>query len=318
MAAPRISVVMAVRDGAAFLAQAVNSILTQTLADHELIVVDDGSVDATPALLAGFAARDRRVRVLKQPPAGLIMALNRGIAESSAGMIARMDADDIATPERLARQVDLLDTRPAVAVVGSAVEVIDRSGKTLRVQRPPTEAAAVRAALLRGNCIAHPTVLMRRDAVLAAGGYRRAFVQAEDFDLWLRLAEHHDLVNLAEPLLLYREHAGQVTWRNPEQRILSELGALAAAAQRRAGKADGAASVELVTRTFLRDTGLSDADIAREVRARAIGAGIDALASGHGRAARQALAVARRQGPMRARTRVKTCLLWLRACLGGG
>jgi len=316
VAVPRVSVVMAVRDGAAFLAPAVESILAQNFSEFELIVVDDGSADGTPALLAEFAARDRRVRVLTQSPAGLITALNHGIAAAAAALIARMDADDIAKPERLARQVDVLAARPEVAVVGSAVELIDRRGKTLRIRQPPTEAEAVRAALPRANCIAHPTVMMRRDTVVAAGGYRHAFVDAEDYDLWLRIAERHDLINLPEPLLLYREHAGQLTWRDPEQRILSELAALAAGARRRVGGKDAADGVEPVTRTFLRDAGLTDADIAMQVRARAIGSAIDALAAGHNRAARQALTVARRQGPMPTRSRVKASLLWVRSYLG--
>src|SRR5260221_8928985 len=128
MPSPLVSVVLPVRDGAAFLHQAVASIRGQSFADFELIIVDDGSVDATPALLARQAAADPRIRLLAAAGSGLVPALNQAIAAAAGRYIGRMDADDVALPRRLERQVAVLATRPSVAVVGSFVQVIDAGG----------------------------------------------------------------------------------------------------------------------------------------------------------------------------------------------
>ena len=298
---PAVSVVLPVRNGAATLAQALTSILAQTFTDFELIAIDDGSTDATSPILA--ATRDPRLRILTQPATGLVPALNRGVTEARAPLIARMDADDIAKPERLARQVQAMAAHPTAAVIGTAIEIIDSSGRILRTESRPHSAGAISAALAQANCIAHPTVMMRRAAAREAGLYRPAFLQAEDYDLWLRIAERHDLLNLAEPLLQYRDHAAQLTWQNLEQRILSELAA---------GQPGGMDTPAPVTRATLRELGMTEPDIARSIRARAIGATIDALAAGHRQAAREALALAHRQGKMPTRTRAKTLLLQAR------
>ena len=155
--APPVTILLPVRDGAAFLAAAVRSIQAQTLAEFELLAVDDGSTDATQAILTGFAAEDPRVRVLRQPAMGLVAALNRGLAEARAPLVARMDADDLARPDRLARQVAALHATPAAALVGSAFQVIDADGMPRRAVHPPLTAAAVHAALDHANPIAHPT-----------------------------------------------------------------------------------------------------------------------------------------------------------------
>ena len=303
MTAPAISVVLPVRDGAAFVAEAIRSILGQTWRDLELLVVDDGSRDATASILAQFAAEDPRVRVLVQPPLGLVPALNRGLKEAAGRYVARMDADDVAAPERLALQAAVLDGDPAVAAVGSACRVIARDGTVVRVRRPPTGATEVRAALRRGNPMIHPAVTLRRDAALAAGGYRPAFLLCEDYDLWLRLAERHDLVNLDRPLLDYREHGGQSTWRDLEQRILSELAALAAADRRRAGLPDKVGEV-LVTRATLRGLGVGEAAVSDGIIGRALGTAIEARVAGHRTATRAALALLLRQPTLKLRTRL--------------
>ncbi len=312
---PLVSVVLPVRDGAAFVAEAIGSILTQTLDAFELLVVDDGSRDATPAIIGGLAARDRRIRVLTQPSLGLVPALNRGLAEARGPYVARMDADDLAMPERLARQVAALDAHPTVAALGSFCRVIGRDGTVLghRHRRPPTEPAAIRCALRRGNCMIHPTMMLRRSAVLDAGGYRAAFRLAEDFDLWLRLAERHDLMNLPEPLLTYRQHTAQSEWQDVEQRALSELGALVVAAQRRAGADDPAGSVRLITHAFLREIGVSEAAIAQRIAARAMDAAKEAIAAGHQASARAAIGLLLRQPGLHPRTRLHGWLLRLRA-----
>ncbi len=307
-APPIVSVVLPVRDGAAHLAPAVQSILVQTLADIELIVIDDGSTDATPAVLASFS--DPRLIVHRQPPLGLVAALNAGIAMARGRYIARMDADDMSRPGRLMAQAARLDAAPGVAVLGGAMQVIAADGRPLRTIHPPADAALTHAALSQRNVIAHPTIMMRRDAVLAAGLYRPAFGAAEDYDLWLRLRERHRLLNMAEIVLDYREHPGQSAWTDLEQRILSELGALAAAGYRaRTGEPDGMDGPAPVDHDALLRLGLGPAEISDGIIARAMGAARLARAGGHMAAAHAALHLVLRQPTLRWRTRIHA---WLR------
>ncbi|MGE0501538.1 MAG: glycosyltransferase family 2 protein [Rhizobiaceae bacterium] len=221
---PAVSVVMPVRNGGAFFPGAVESILGQTLRHLELIVVDDGSTDGTSERLAAFAAMDARVVATRSPGKGIVDALNHGMGLSRAALIARMDADDIARPERLERQAAFLEGRPDLYVLGSSAIEIDAEGTEVRPVAVPVEPAAIRAELARHNPILHPTVVMRRTALDRVGGYRKALTHAEDYDLWLRLAAVGDIANLPEPLLLLRRHSGQVSRRKRlDQRAASAL-----------------------------------------------------------------------------------------------
>jgi glycosyltransferase involved in cell wall biosynthesis len=313
---PAVSVILPVRNGARYLGLAAGSILAQTFSDLELLVVDDGSEDATPAILARMAQADPRVRVLSGPPLGLVAALNRGLHAAASSFIARMDADDVAWPDRLARQMALLTSEADVVAVGTGWRVVDADGTARRVVRPPASPDAIRAALRRSNPIAHPTVLMRREAVLAVGGYRAAFRQAQDLDLWLRLAEHHDLRNVPEPLLDLREHGGQSLWQSVERRVLSEMCALAAAAHRADGRDDGIGAATPIDYALLRRLGQRDDAIRDGLLGRALGLAKYALQLGQRRAAREAVALALRQPRLHVRTRVHLWLLRARAGLG--
>ncbi|WP_431281165.1 glycosyltransferase family 2 protein [Humitalea sp. 24SJ18S-53] len=313
---PAVTVLMPVRDGAAHLAAAVESILGQSFGDFELLVVDDGSRDATPAILARQAASDARMRVLAGPARGLVAALNWGLAEARGRHIARMDADDLAHPARLAQQLAVLEASPGVALVGSAWRVIGVDGGIKRMVMPPLDAESVAAALTRANPIAHPSVMLRAMAVTEAGSYRPAFLLAEDFDLWLRLSERHALINLAEPLLDYREHPGQAAWRQVAQRAMSEMAALAAAERRRGGAPDGADGPAPADRALLRELGLTEVAIDAGILGRALGSAKDALAARQRAAARGFIAVALRQPGLRPRTRLHLWLLRLQAALG--
>jgi GT2 family glycosyltransferase len=236
--APRVSVVLPVYDGGSFLTEAVESILAQGFGDFELIAIDDGSRDASGDILDCFARADARVRVVHQANAGIIAALNRGLALARGELIARMDADDIAHPERFARQVAFLDASPDVAVVGCAVTLIDEGGKPVRDIGYPVAPEAVAEFLETGSALAHPSVMMRRAAVLAVGGYRPAYRHAEDYDLWLRMAERYRLANLPDCLLRYRHHQAKLSLTYAvEQRLATSI-AIIAARCRRAGKPD--------------------------------------------------------------------------------
>lgn len=305
-----------VRNGAATIEASVASILRQTLPAFGLLVVDDGSTDGTPLVLARLAAADARIRVLRQDALGLVPALNRGLAEARAPFVARMDADDIADPDRLQRQLAVLQAAPSVALVGSAWRVVDAGGRVRRVMHPPETDAGIRAALARANVLAHPTVMYRRDAVLAVGGYRPAFVLAEDYDLWLRLLERFAAACVPDVLLDYREHPAQSAWHDLEQRILSEMSAQAAASCRANGKDDGGNDEAPIDRARLRHMGLSAEAIAAGVIARALGAAKDARAAGHWRAMGAAARLGLRQDGLLLRTRLHLALLAAHASTG--
>ena len=209
-ARPEVSVIMAVRDGGAFLAEAIASIRAQSFPDWELIVVDDGSTDGSDGVLQAAARSESRLRVIRQERLGLVAALNRAVAEARGEYLARMDADDRAHPERLGRQRAFMAAHREVGVLGSAMR---RFGAARGVWRRPVQDADLRAALLFEAPFAHPTVMLRRSVWDAAAGegYREDYRAAEDIDLWARLAPYTKFANLREPLLDYRVHAGQVT-----------------------------------------------------------------------------------------------------------
>ena len=209
-ARPGISVIMAVRNGGTYLAEAIASIRAQSYHDWELIVVDDGSTDGSDAVLQAAARSESRLQVIRQEQLGLVAALNRAVAGARGEYLARMDADDRAHPERLGRQRAFMAAHPEVGVLGTAMR---RFGAARGVWRRPVQDADLRAALLFEAPFAHPTVMMRRSVWEAAAGegYREDFRAAEDIDLWERLAPHTRFANLGGPLLDYRVHPGQVT-----------------------------------------------------------------------------------------------------------
>jgi glycosyltransferase involved in cell wall biosynthesis len=217
---PAVSVLMSVHNGAPWVSRAVASVLDQTERDLELVVIDDGSTDATPALLAAIA--DPRLRVYRQARTGLTRALNRALGLSSAALVARLDADDTARPERLARQRAHLDAHPEVGVLGTAARELDEAGREVRVLRPPTDDAALRRALIRANPFVHSSMMMRRALLVQAGGYDESLAVAQDYELWMRLAVVTRLANLEEVLVDRRLGAGRVSIEREEERLRAE------------------------------------------------------------------------------------------------
>ena len=216
---PAVSVLMPVRNGEAWLGQGIASMLSQELADFELLIVDDGSSDGTPLVLEQFARADDRIRVIRQEPQGIVAALNRALAAARAPYLARLDADDRAMPERLCRQHAFMQAHSGIVLLGSGAEVIDQSGAVVGRLSPPTGGAELMRILRRSNPFIHSTVMMRAAPVRELGGYRAAFLAAEDYDLWLRMAERGEIANLADPLIQYRRHAANPpAWRPPGNR----------------------------------------------------------------------------------------------------
>lgn len=249
MSTPAVSVVVPVRDGERFLREALESTLAQTLDDFELIVVDDGSTDATPGILAELAGRDPRLRVSRQAHGGLTVALNAGCALASAPLIARMDADDVMLPERLERQAAYLAEHPEVALLGGGIVLVDGAGR--EIDREP---GRERLDFLVRNELTHATVMLRADAFRELGGYR--LDQSEDYDLWLRFDERFGVVALREPVIRYRLHPGQFSVTALERQALGFLCVREAAVARRRGEPDPLVGVERLDETVLARLGV--------------------------------------------------------------
>jgi len=213
---PLVSVLLAAHDDARFLRDAIESVLTQTLADLELLVVDDASTDETPSLLA--AVDDARVTVLRNAEQlGLAASLNLALERAGGKYVARLDADDVALPERLQRQVERFAADPRVAVVGTAVADLDEQGRRGPVHILPSGARPLRWHALFSSPFFHPTVLVERELLERHGlRYDPEFLESEDYDLWTRLFAFAGGDNLCEPLVLKRVHAGQASQQRRE------------------------------------------------------------------------------------------------------
>jgi glycosyltransferase involved in cell wall biosynthesis len=212
---PRVSVVMSVHNGAHHLHEALGAIMRQTFADFEFLVVDDGSDDETPQILAAMS--DPRLRVVRQERAGLTCSLIKALNLTRGEYVARQDADDLSEPQRLAMEVAFLDSHPEVAIVGSAVSAVNDAGRKLcDWSYPPGHDDLVAELKRLRTPLPHSTVMFRRTAVLGVGGYRAVFRKAQDYDLLLRLAERYRLASLPDQLCRLRLSAGSVTFGDGE------------------------------------------------------------------------------------------------------
>ena len=205
---PLVTVLMSVHNDARFLPESVDSILAQSLTDFEFLIIDDGSTDGSCELLR--RVRDPRVRLLRNPcNLGLTRSLNHGLAASAGQFVARMDADDVATPDRLARQVGFLREHPEVGIVGSSRWLIDEDGR--EVARVPALADHLRILwkCLLGNPFTHPAVMIRKGVLDTHGlRYDEAFRTSQDYELWSRMLAVTRGANVADPLLRYRLREG--------------------------------------------------------------------------------------------------------------
>ncbi len=217
---PTVSVIMCVRNGKRYVEAAVRSLLVQTFRDFELIVIDDGSTDATPGILDQLAQADERVRVVHQDPRGIPASANHGLSLARGQYIARQDSDDLSHPDRLACEVEYLEAHPQVVCVSGYVQMMDARGRTLTTLKVATEHERIEDEMLRGHCsIWHTMSMMRRDALQQVGGYDENFPLAEDIELFLRLSEIGRVANLPRAVGKYRLHGGGVseTRRQQEQ-----------------------------------------------------------------------------------------------------
>jgi glycosyltransferase involved in cell wall biosynthesis len=208
---PLVTVVLAVANGERYLRHALASVLRQTVRDLELLVVDDGSTDRTPAILA--TVRDARLRVLRhEERRGLASSLNRGLDEARGRYLARMDADDVAFPHWLASGLELLDAGARTGIVGSGVLDIDAAGQPERIHLHESGRAAFRWRALFSAPVFHDTVILERELLERHSlRYDDTFGESEDYDLWTRLLHVSEGDVVEEPLVLHRLHPAQAS-----------------------------------------------------------------------------------------------------------
>ena len=202
---PRVSVLMGVYNGERLLDQAIASIVGQTYSSWELVLVDDASTDSSLAVARSWAERDPRVRVVEHHVnRGLAATLNDAFAVARGDLLARMDADDVSLPRRLERQVEFLDARPDVAVVGTGADFVDAEANDLGTGHLFEEHEDIAANIYRTTPLIHPSVMMRRTFLESLGGYDVRLRRAEDADLWLRGYRRFRYHNLPEALMRCR------------------------------------------------------------------------------------------------------------------
>jgi glycosyltransferase involved in cell wall biosynthesis len=232
---PEVSVIMAVKNGARYLPAAIESILAQTFSDFEFIIIDDGSDDGvTLPLLQRCAQQDSRIRLVSRGNKGLTRSLNEALSLATGEFIARMDGDDVATPDRLQLQVEYLRANSQVVLLGGAYELIDGEDRRIRVWQPDRDDATLQKHLLEGStAVCHPLAMMRADAVRKVGGYDESYAVAQDLDLWLRLGEVGKMACLPDVLLKYRQHDQSVSEKRQKLQTQNMQRACEAAWKRR-------------------------------------------------------------------------------------
>lgn len=206
---PQVSVVITAYNEEKRLAATLQALRDQTYTDFEVIIVDDGSTDATAGIARAFTGADRRFRLEVLPRVGRGRALNAGVRLARGKYVAINDADDRSLPDRLARQVEYLDTHPECVLLGCGALIVDEQGNGLGMRQPPAEDARLRRLLAIGNPFVHSTVVYRRDALMQAGMFSEALPCAIDYDMIVRISRFGMLSSLPEVLVLHQRHGEQ-------------------------------------------------------------------------------------------------------------
>ena len=221
MKIPEVSVLMPAYNEADFLAEAVESILDQTFEDFEFVVVDDGSTDGSPDIVAHYLQRDKRIRFLQNKRnRGIVFSLNLGLMACRGRYVARMDADDIALGDRLEKQVSVMASSPETVALGGAVRYIDSKGR----ERGHGRSCKTGRSLLAENPLLHPTVIFRRD--IHGGGtrlYQERFRYAEDYFCWLEMSRRGRIDAISDIVLKYRISRNAVRMRHLKRVLLATL-----------------------------------------------------------------------------------------------
>jgi glycosyltransferase involved in cell wall biosynthesis len=212
MKVPKVSVVMPVHNGERYLRKAMDSILGQSYENLEFLIIDDGSIDGTRVILEYY--NDSKIKILRNDRReGLTKALNKAIRIASGEYIARQDADDISMCDRVEKQVNYLERNKEIALLGTAINVIDEKDDNLQDIEYPISHFYIRQTLIKYNCFCHGSVMFRKQCLSELGGYREVFETAQDYDLWLRFSEKYEVANLRDRLYKYRFNPSSLTFR---------------------------------------------------------------------------------------------------------
>lgn len=236
---PAASVIFPIYNGGKYLDAAIESILSQTFNDFELLLLDDGSTDGSLGRLEYYASQDSRCKVFSSANRGLVDTLNEGVNLAVGDILFRMDHDDISLPGRFEKQIDYLAEHPECVLVGSRVLLIDPDGMPIMEMGDRMVHEEIDEGLSWGGAfIFHPAVAMRKSVVQQIGGYRAEYGYAEDLDLFLRMAEVGRLANLPEVLVWYRQHTSSMSYAGRDRQFKSILAATADARLRRNNNVD--------------------------------------------------------------------------------
>lgn len=201
---PLVSVVMSVFNKDRYLHKAIESILGQTFRDFEFIIVNDASSDKTLPIIRSYMRKDKRIRLINNDHnLKIAHSLNIGISNALADLIARMDADDIALPQRLENQYLFLKKHPAVAIVGTNILIIDENEKEIWKRGYPTRSRDIKKIMFRYSPFAHPTVMFRKKIFQEFGGYDPRMIPCEDIDFWFKIGAKYNFGNIPKTLLKY-------------------------------------------------------------------------------------------------------------------
>lgn len=217
---PKISVIMSVYNGEKFLKESVLSILNQTYADFEFIIINDGSTDLSLEILKDFEEKDKRIRLISRENKGLTPSLNEGIKLAQGEYIARMDADDISMPERFEKQITFLEENKEITLCGTWAINIDENGNEIGEYKTPITNKEIKKNILFHNPFIHPSVMIRKSVFEKVGLYNEEFKHIEDYELWTRVIPRFKTANIQDFLLKYRLTSSGVTKKNRKIMLL--------------------------------------------------------------------------------------------------
>ncbi len=218
---PKISLIIGVYNGAGKLRESLDSILSQTFSDFEIVIVNDASTDETATVLSEYAVRDTRIKIIiNEKNFGLTKSLNRGIIASSGDYIARMDNGDISYPARFEKQVAFLDTHKEYCMVGSFANLTNDASVVIGVLQYPATNEEIVRKLIRHNLFVHSSVMMRRSILEEVGFYNEAWRYAQDYELFFRMIQKGKVANIAEPLVSYRISEESITKSKNKKQVM--------------------------------------------------------------------------------------------------
>ena len=284
---PAISVVIAVRNPGRFLQPTLQSLADQTFKNYEAIVVDNGSDDGTGRILAEWAAKDDRIHLLNYRSIGLARCLNYAASLARSPLIARLDGDDVLLPDRLSVQHARMSKDTNLGLLGACVDLIDGEDRPLGRRRMPLTDAELRSFMRTGNPFVHSTVMMRKSAFDAVGGYRVGLRLCEDFDLWCRIAAVTRIANCEEVLARYRIHESSMSAGRPIRLAIADTCIIAATRARETGGPEPFSSGRPKLRPALQILGISRDEIRYRVLRTIVGTARQAKDRGDDQLARR-------------------------------